>query len=82
MRDVDLMYNSIEKNIEELTELCVEYNITNAYDLMDVVSNFSTLCRYLKTQNESPNLRGLNNNILNQLEKVFSKEVLYDGNIK
>lgn len=25
------------KNIQELSELCVDYGITNAYDLMEVV---------------------------------------------
>lgn len=73
----DIMYNSLEKNVQEITELCVEYGITNAYDLMDVIANFSTLAKYLKGQNESPNLRGLNNRVLEDLEKVFSKEILY-----
>ena len=73
----DIMYNSLEKNVQEITELCVEYGITNAYDLMDVITNFSTLAKYLKGQNESPNLRGLNNRVLEDLEKVFSKEILY-----
>ena len=73
----DIMYNSLEKNVQEVTELCVEYGITNAYDLMDVIANFSTLAKYLKGQNESPNLRGLNNRVLEDLEKVLSKEILY-----
>lgn len=77
MRKEDIMYNSLEKNVQEVTELCVRYGITNAYDLMDVIANFSTLARYLRGQNESPNLRGINNRILEDLEKVFSKEVLY-----
>ena len=72
----DIMYNSLEKNVQEVTELCVEYGITNAYDLMDVIANFSTLAKYLKGQNESPNLRGLNNRVLEDLEKVLSKEIL------
>lgn len=77
MRTKDIMYNSLGKNIEEVTELCVEYGITNAYNLMDVVANFSTLVKYLKGQNESPNLRGINDRVLEDLEKVFSKEILY-----
>jgi len=77
MRREDIMYNSLEKNVQEVSELCVEYGISNAYDLMDVVANFSTLAKYLKGQNESPNLRGINNRVLEDLEKVFSKEILY-----
>lgn len=78
MSKEDIMYNSLGKNIQEVSELCVEYGITNAYDLMDVVANFSILAKYLKGQNESPNLRGINNRVLEDLEKVFSKEVLYN----
>ena len=77
MRKEDIMYNSLEKNVQEVSELCVEYGIDNAYDLMDVVANFSTLVKYLKGQNESVNLKGINNRILEDLEKVFSKEILY-----
>lgn len=77
MRNVDIMYNSLMKNVEEVCELCVEHNINNAYDLMDVVANFNTLCRYLKEQNNSVNLRGINTKILDNLEKVFSKNILY-----
>lgn len=77
MRREDIMYNSLGKNIQEISELCVEYGITNAYDLMDVIANFSTLAKYLKGQNESNNLRGINNRVLEDLEKVFSKEILY-----
>lgn len=77
MSKEDIMYNSLEKNVQEVSELCVEYGISNAYDLMDVVANFSTLVKYLKGQNESINLKGINNRILEDLEKVFSKEVLY-----
>ena len=77
MRREDIMYNSLEKNVQEVSELCVEYGIDNAYDLMDVIANFSTLAKYLKGQNESPNLRGINNRVLEDLEKVFSKEILY-----
>lgn len=77
MNKEDIMYNSLEKNVQEVSELCVEYGIGNAYDLMDVVANFATLCKYLKRQNESNNLRGINNRILDDLEKVFSKEILY-----
>lgn len=77
MRREDIMYNSLEKNVQEVSELCVEYGISNAYDLMDVVANFSVLVKYLKGQNESNNLRGINNRVLEDLEKVFSKEILY-----
>ena len=36
---VENMIFSINKNIQELSELCLEYNISNAYILMDVISN-------------------------------------------
>lgn len=77
MRREDIMYNSLEKNVQEVSELCVEYGIDNAYDLMNVIANFSVLAKYLKGQNDSANLRGINNRILEDLEKVFSKEILY-----
>lgn len=36
MNNYELMKNSILKNLEELTEFCVdEFNITNYYDLTD-----------------------------------------------
>lgn len=73
----DIMYNSLEKNVQEVSELCVEYGIGNAYDLMDVVANFATLCKYLKRQNESVNLKGINDRLLRELEQVFDKEILY-----
>ena len=36
MKQYEIMEQSILKNIQELSELCVEYGITNAYDLMDI----------------------------------------------
>ena len=48
---VENMIFSINKNIQELSELCLEYNISNAYILMDVISNYGVLIDYLKSQN-------------------------------
>lgn len=61
---VENMIFSINKNIQELSELCLEYNISNAYILMDVISNYGVLIDYLKSQNKSGNLCGLHDRIL------------------
>lgn len=45
----DLMYNSLMKNIQELSELCVDNNVTNAYDLMDIVVFYNDLLEKAKT---------------------------------
>lgn len=45
MKQCELMEQSIMKNIQELSELCVDYGITNAYDLMEVVSCY---CKILE----------------------------------
>ncbi len=37
MDEYELMENSIMKNIQELSELCVDKGITNAYDLMEIL---------------------------------------------
>ena len=47
----DLMYNSIQENIQELSELCVDNDITNAYDLMDVVVFYNELLEKAKKNN-------------------------------
>lgn len=38
MEQYEIMEQSIMKNIQELSELCVDYGIKNAYDLMEIVS--------------------------------------------
>jgi hypothetical protein len=35
--EYDLMEQSILKNLQELSELCVDKGITNAYDLMKIL---------------------------------------------
>lgn len=47
----DLMYNSIMKNIQELSELCVDNNVGNAYDLMDIVVFYNELLEKAKKNN-------------------------------
>ena len=42
------MKQSIFKNIQELSELCVDYGITNAYDLMEVVSCYCEILEKAK----------------------------------
>lgn len=64
---VENMIFSINKNIQELSELCLEYNISNAYILMDVIENYYSVIRYLKEQNKGGNLCGLHDKILEDL---------------
>lgn len=54
MEDYELMSNSIMKNIQELSELCVDYGITNAYDLMEIVEKY---CEILEKCKNSKNKR-------------------------
>lgn len=49
MEEYELMKQSIFKNIQELSELCVEYGITNAYDLMEVVSCYCEILEKAKS---------------------------------
>ena len=49
MEKYELMEMSIMKNIQELSELCVGYGITNAYDLMDVVELYGQILEKAKT---------------------------------
>lgn len=51
MEQYEIMEQSILKNIQELSELCVEYGITNAYDLMDIVVFYNELLEKAKTNN-------------------------------
>lgn len=43
------MEQSIMKNIQELSELCVDYGITNAYDLIDVVELYKQMLEKAKS---------------------------------
>ena len=49
MEKYELMEQSIMKNIQELSELCVDYGITNAYDLIDVVELYGQMLEKAKT---------------------------------
>ena len=49
MEEYELMEQSIMKNIQELSELCVDYRITNAYDLMEVVSCYCEILEKAKS---------------------------------
>ena len=42
------MEQSILKNVQELSELCVDYGITNVYDLMEVVSCYCEILEKAK----------------------------------
>lgn len=64
---VENMIFSINKNIQELSELCLEYNISDAYILMDVIENYYSIIGYLKEQNKSANLCGLHDKILEKI---------------
>ena len=49
MSDYEIMEMSIMKNIQELSELCVNYKIKNAYDLIDVVELYGQMLEKAKT---------------------------------
>lgn len=65
--EVEIMISSIHKNVGELSELCVQYGISNAYQLMDAIVSYAELVKYIKEQNNSGNLKGLHDNILEDL---------------
>lgn len=48
MDKYELMENSLMKNIQELSELCVDYGITDAYDLMGLVENYMNILEQAK----------------------------------
>lgn len=48
MSDYEIMEMSIMKNIQELSELCVDYGITNAYDLINVVELYGQMLEKAK----------------------------------
>ena len=64
---VENMMFSINKNIQELSELCLEYNIPNTYVLMGVIENYYKVVEYLKKQNNSASLSGLHDVILEKI---------------
>lgn len=49
MEQYEIMEQSIMKNIQELSELCVDYRIKNAYDLIDVVELYGQMLEKAKT---------------------------------
>lgn len=51
MEEYDLMEQSLMKNLQELSELCVDNNVTNAYDLMDIVVFYNELLEKAKLNN-------------------------------
>lgn len=48
MEQYEVMTQSIYKNIQELSELCVDYGITNAYALMSVVELYAEMLEKAK----------------------------------
>lgn len=48
MERYELMEQSILKNLQELSELCVDNGIYNAYDLMDLLENYMELLEKVK----------------------------------
>ena len=45
MHKYDIMQNSILKNIQELSELCVDKGITNAYMLMELLEKVKVVIK-------------------------------------
>lgn len=48
MENYELMEQSILKNLQELSELCVDYGISDAYDLMDLIENYMEILEKAK----------------------------------
>lgn len=48
MEEYEIMTQSIFKNIQELSELCVDYGIKNAYALMSVVELYAQMLEKAK----------------------------------
>lgn len=48
MEQYEIMEQSIFKNVQELSELCVDYGITNAYDLMEIVEKYYEILKQVK----------------------------------
>lgn len=48
MSDYEIMEQSIFKNVQELSELCIDYGITNAYTLMEVVEKYYDILKQVK----------------------------------
>lgn len=48
MNKYELMENSILKNIQELSELCVDCKIYNYYDLADIITFYTELLEKAK----------------------------------
>ena len=48
MEQYEIVEQSILKNIQELSELCVDYGITNAYALMGVVELYAQMLEKAK----------------------------------
>lgn len=48
MEQYEIMEQSIMKNIQELSELCVDYGITNAYDLMEIIPCYCEILERVK----------------------------------
>lgn len=65
----DLMYNGIMKNIQELSELCVDSGILNSYDLMNYVENYKKILNFLKDNNGKDILRDLGYQIVRKENK-------------
>jgi len=46
--EIEIMITSIHKNVGELSELCVQYGITNAYELMDIIERYYEILNQVK----------------------------------
>ena len=46
--EVEIMISSIHKNVGELSELCVQYGISNAYELMEVVEKYFEILNQIR----------------------------------
>lgn len=48
MEKYEIMEQSILKNLQELSELCVDNGINSAYDLIDLIENYMELLKKVK----------------------------------
>lgn len=65
----DIMYNSIMKNIQELSETCADSGILNSYDLMNYVENYKRILDFLKDNNGDDILKDLGYQVIRKESK-------------
>lgn len=63
---LDMVMIDVENNTGYLADACIRNNIS-VDELIDIVDMYGRVIEYLKKQNNSGNLRGLHDGILNEL---------------